>query len=284
MKVSVLINNHNYAGFLTEAVEAALRQTSPPAEIIVVDDGSTDGSLAIARQLAATHPAIIKVIAQENRGQLSAMIAGIRAASSDWCAFLDADDTWQPDHLASAERALARHPDIDVHYTCHRETTGPPRFRSKWSPGILGPCGALVFASGCRIGTITSTFVLRTEIAKAIAQSLVGLEDDWRTRADDCLLFGAAIVGAKFHYDASPTVNYRIHGNNHFAGLGRRKMNRNTMRGNEFCSTDSRKALASGPANLPIGYSPNPTSRETADMRGSAGGSSATSKNNPPSR
>ena len=217
MKFSVLINNYNYAPFLPEALASVVCQNSPPAETLVVDDGSTDESAQVAGELATRQPGVT-LITKENGGQLSAIRTGIEAAAGDWCAFLDADDTWLPDHLSSAARAIHHHPEIDVHYSCHRETAGPPRFRSKWPHGVMGPCGALALATGCRVGTITSTIVIRTTLAKKISAALAGLEGDWRTRADDCLLFAAAIFGARFHHDAAATVRYRIHENNHFAG------------------------------------------------------------------
>lgn len=217
MKYSVIINNYNYAAFIPEAVESAFAQFHPPAEVIFVDDGSNDNSLSIARQIAGNHPNF-RIISQDNGGHLAAIRTGIEAAASDWCAFLDSDDIWQPEHMALAARAIERYPDLGVHYSGHRETAGPPIFRSKWPTGILGPCTALTLDTRCRIGTITSTIVMNATLAKRLSKTLDGIETSWRARADDCLLFGASMLGAKFHHDPTQSLDYRIHGKNLTAG------------------------------------------------------------------
>lgn len=218
MKFSALINNFNYVNYLDESVESTLAQSYPPSEVILVDDGSTDNSRSVGQKFAETRPTL-NFIAQENKGQLSAIRTGIEAATGDWCAFLDSDDIWRRDHLAVAMCAINCHPDIDVHYGGHQETAGPPRFRSKWREGVMGPCAALVLGTQCRIGTITSALIIRTSLAKRLSAILADIEDAWRIRADDCLLFGAAVLGARFHYDSTCSVNYRIHGLNHFAAV-----------------------------------------------------------------
>lgn len=93
--VSVVIPAYNYARFVGDAIESAERQSLPPAEIIVVDDGSTDDTPAV---LAAFGDRI-RVIRQDNAGLSAARNTGIRAAAHPWVAFLDADDTWEPDFL-----------------------------------------------------------------------------------------------------------------------------------------------------------------------------------------
>lgn len=217
MKFSVLINNYNYAAFLQEAVEAALHQTLQPAEIIIVDDGSTDNSQVIARELAKTHYPVVKVIAKVNGGQLSAIRAGIDAASSDWCAFLDADDTWAPDHLAQIAAAVSAHPEISAYYCAHTETEMPPVYRIPWPAGVLGPSMALVHITRLRIGTLTSAIALRLDMAKQAVDLDPSLDSDWRIRADDCLVYGAALSGALAYHHTHSTVHYRIHGGNSYA-------------------------------------------------------------------
>ena len=81
----------------------------------------------------------------------------------------------------------------------------------------MGPCAGLVAARGTRIGTITSALCLRREFALMAVDLDESFDADWRTRADDCLVFGASIAGAIFHYNPIESVNYRIHGGNTFA-------------------------------------------------------------------
>src|SRR5437868_77143 len=99
MTVSVVINAYNYANYLVEAVESALAQSRKPDQIVIVDDGSTDRTLEIAKQQFGTRPDVL-IITQRNGGQLAAMVTGFLHATGDIFFMLDADDRYQPDHLA----------------------------------------------------------------------------------------------------------------------------------------------------------------------------------------
>ncbi len=86
--VSIIVNNYNYARFLPEAIDSALVQTYNPLEVIVVDDGSTDGS----RGVIASYGKRVLPVLKENGGQASALNAGFAASHGDIVMFLDADD------------------------------------------------------------------------------------------------------------------------------------------------------------------------------------------------
>ncbi|MFA5864845.1 MAG: glycosyltransferase [Phycisphaerae bacterium] len=92
---SVIIPCYNGSPFITEAIQSVLNQTVPVMEIIVVDDGSTDDSAAIAERFGPP----VRVIRQKNAGVSEARNRGIREAKGEWIAFLDADDLWQSDKL-----------------------------------------------------------------------------------------------------------------------------------------------------------------------------------------
>ena len=104
--VSAIILNYNYGRYVGRAIESALTQSIPFAEIIVVDDGSTDESLAIIR---AYEPRV-KVLAKGNTGQLSSCIAAIAQATGEYIYILDADDWLAPDMHANIIPALKLHP------------------------------------------------------------------------------------------------------------------------------------------------------------------------------
>jgi glycosyltransferase involved in cell wall biosynthesis len=110
MLISVIVTCHNAEDTIGDALASVARQTRLPDEVIVVDDGSSDGSLAAI----ARHAPDAQVIAQENRGVSSARNAGIAAARGDLIAFLDDDDTWHPTKLARQVEVLARHPGLDL--------------------------------------------------------------------------------------------------------------------------------------------------------------------------
>jgi glycosyltransferase involved in cell wall biosynthesis len=91
--VSILVPSYNSEAFLTECLESALQQTYPKLEIIVVDDGSTDRSLELARSFEGRG---VRVIAQENKGQSGALNTAFEAAAGDYLQYLDADDVLHP--------------------------------------------------------------------------------------------------------------------------------------------------------------------------------------------
>lgn len=105
--VSIIIPCYNAAAWLPEAVESALAQTHLQREIIVIDDGSSDGSLAIARSYAGRG---VQVYAQPNRGAAAARNHGLSAAGGDFVQFLDADDVLAPDKIARQLTQLQKAP------------------------------------------------------------------------------------------------------------------------------------------------------------------------------
>jgi glycosyltransferase involved in cell wall biosynthesis len=97
-KISVVIPAYNAARFLPRCLQSVFAQTLKPDEVIVVDDGSTDNTAAVAAELGA------RVISHKNSGVSATKNAGIRNASGEWIALLDADDMWAPEKL---ERQIA---------------------------------------------------------------------------------------------------------------------------------------------------------------------------------
>lgn len=95
--ISIVIPVYNRSQTIARAVRSALDQTFLDCEIIVVDDGSVDDTVAVVERLGASNVRILKQ--PRNGGAASARNAGIRAARGRWIAFLDSDDTWRPDKL-----------------------------------------------------------------------------------------------------------------------------------------------------------------------------------------
>jgi glycosyltransferase involved in cell wall biosynthesis len=108
--VSVIIPCFNAVSYLGEALESALKQSYRPLEVIVVDDGSTDGS----GELADSYAPGVRVIHQANQGEGPARNTGIRASKGDFLAFLDADDWWDSSFLSSSMAEFQNAPNIGV--------------------------------------------------------------------------------------------------------------------------------------------------------------------------
>ena len=112
--VSVIIPAYNYAHYLPQAIDSALQQDYSPREIIVVDDGSTDNTAAVA----ARYGQQIRYLHQANAGLPAARNTGIRAARYDYVAFLDADDQWLPGLLKNAIQSFTQLPAEFVLVAC----------------------------------------------------------------------------------------------------------------------------------------------------------------------
>jgi len=104
--VSIIIPAYNYARFLGCAIDSALAQTHPCCEVIVVDDGSTDNTAAVA----ARYGSRIRYIYQKNAGLSATRNTGIKAASYPYLAFLDADDELQPEMVSACMQAFSKLP------------------------------------------------------------------------------------------------------------------------------------------------------------------------------
>jgi glycosyltransferase involved in cell wall biosynthesis len=113
--VSVIMPCYNAASFVKEAVGSALGQTYRELELLVVDDGSDDGSVEVLQQLLADNPIRMRLLRQHRRGPYPARNLGLRHATGKLIAFLDADDRWRPDFLERMHAALAAH-DADLAY------------------------------------------------------------------------------------------------------------------------------------------------------------------------
>ena len=119
-KVSVVIPAYNTARFLPEAIESVLGQTFTSYEVIVIDDGSTDATVSIARSFGER----VRCLRQENQGPSAARNHGIAAARGEFVAFLDSDDRWEPEMLAEQLAAFAADPEAGLVFTNCINTDG----------------------------------------------------------------------------------------------------------------------------------------------------------------
>ena len=103
-----MIASFNQRDRLLEAIESVVRQNTPAHEIIVVDDGSTDGTAEAVRERYEN----VIVVSEENRGKGVARNHGAFIATGDWVCFLDHDDLWHPEKLSAIGGYLKTHPDV----------------------------------------------------------------------------------------------------------------------------------------------------------------------------
>jgi glycosyltransferase involved in cell wall biosynthesis len=110
--VSVILPSYNRANFLRQAVGAIASQSCKDWELIVVDDGSTDGTAELVRGFAGIMPQAVKYVYQENQGPYAARNKGLEFAKGKYVAFYDSDDIWLPHHLNDCAGALEENPDV----------------------------------------------------------------------------------------------------------------------------------------------------------------------------
>jgi glycosyltransferase involved in cell wall biosynthesis len=109
----VVIPAYNCEAYLGQAVDSVLAQDYPHKEVIVVNDGSRDGTLAVARR----YDGRIRIVDQPNAGPPAARNAGIAAARGEYIAFIDADDVWVQGKLSAQVREMKRDPQVSTVFT-----------------------------------------------------------------------------------------------------------------------------------------------------------------------
>jgi glycosyltransferase involved in cell wall biosynthesis len=209
---SVVIVNFNYRNFVAEAVDSALEQDLAPNEVIVVDDGSTDGSPDLLRERYGQHPRV-RLLCKENGGQLSGFIAALPLCTGDILCLLDSDDLWEKHHLRTLAQAYQQDPSLDCVFTNlayfgarsgtydvrnedydYGLTALPTAFLRRWT------------------GAPTSALSIRLPLARRVLDLPPPHWRDWWT--DDCIVYGSSLYGAHKKYLAAATARYRIHGHN----------------------------------------------------------------------
>ena len=218
LRVSVIVTNYNYGGFVAEAVDGALAQTLAPAQVIVVDDGSTDGSPAALAARYGDDPRVTLLLG-ENGGQLAAFRRGLAVATGEVVCFLDADDLWRPDYLAQVAELLGARPDIDFVFS-DVELFGQQSARMRFADRAvdLGFTAVSTYMLMHWYGAPTSALALRRRWAERTLDLPENLSANWRLSADNCLVYGASLLGARKYYLPTGSVRYRIHGNNGWWG------------------------------------------------------------------
>ena len=112
--VSILVPAYNSEAYLAETLQSALAQTFDDFELVIVDDGSTDGTVAVAQRFAHQDPRI-RIIQQRNQGVSAARNRALAEARGQFFALLDSDDLWTPEYLAEQMRVFASvRPDVAI--------------------------------------------------------------------------------------------------------------------------------------------------------------------------
>lgn len=162
-RVSVIMPAYKCAGIIGKALESLVRQTRPPDEIIVVDDGSPDDVAGAVKAYADW----VRYLRKENGGASSARNAGLDVSTGDLIAFLDSDDWWHPAKLADQLAVFERYPEVGLvssrFHIQHADGTGedvPPLAGAPWNQ-VLRLRGELAFE--CSMLVWTSAVIFRRQ-------------------------------------------------------------------------------------------------------------------------
>lgn len=207
LRLSVIIPTYNRASLVRAAVDSALRQSVPPHEVLVCDDGSTDDTLALLRTVFANVPKV-KVLPLPHTGlPAAARNAGIAAASGDWLAFLDSDDVWLPEKTARQWAAIQAQPAlglVSANAFVVRCGVGP-HLRTTLIRHV--PTGEVTLAKLLEENVVvaSSALVKRTLLVEAGAFS----EQQELRSVEDYELWLRIATLAPVHYLSDPLIIYR---------------------------------------------------------------------------
>jgi glycosyltransferase involved in cell wall biosynthesis len=224
--VSVIMIFLNAEEFLQEAVESVLAQTYENWEMLLVDDGSIDGSSEIARSYAARRPSQISYLehhGHQNLGMSASRNAGIRNAKGQYFAFLDADDYWLPNRLETHVQILDVRPNVGMlygtarywyswtHRAEDRERDFVPELRVK-QPTLFEPPALLtLLLNGKAEVPCTCSILVRREVMQTIG----GFEESFRGMYEDQALYAKVCLSTQVLATGDCLAWYRQHSKSH---------------------------------------------------------------------
>ena len=206
--VSIITATYNHRQYIAETIDSALAQTYPHCEVLVVDDGSTDGT---AEMLSAQYGDQIRLWAKPNGGVSSARNLALRHAQGDYIQFLDSDDLLLPEKVATHVAYLEAHPEVGAVYShalCFRDEQPEKRF--EYSRKHLYRSGQL-FASMLDQGYVLIHMPL---IRREWVERAGPFDEQIPTCEDWEFMLRLAWVGTPFAYlEGEPLVLYRLRAN-----------------------------------------------------------------------
>jgi glycosyltransferase involved in cell wall biosynthesis len=203
MSISVVIPAYNASRYIAETLRSVLAQTLPPDEVLVIDDGSTDDTAAVAERFGPP----VRVIRRANARQAASRNFGVQEARGEWVAFIDSDDLWAVDKLEKQMLELARNPQADLCYTARVhfvEEDGVKRVES-----VI----AVPDASGIDAALARNTTFLPSSVVMRRSTFLRsgGFDTQFKVVEDWDLWMRLLNSGTVFAGCREPLLQYRIH-------------------------------------------------------------------------
>lgn len=201
--VSIITPAYNAKAYLEDAVRSALAQTFDDFELLIVDDGSSDGTLDLARKLAQ-QDARVHALATDHVGVSAARNIGMRRARGRYFALLDSDDTWFPDFLAAQLSVIERLPGTDV-VSGNAFSVGGPLDGQPLSP-VSSECRAV---SVLDMIADEEAVCVMSVFRRGVFDATGGLSEDLSRSEDYEFWLRAALNGFRFVRNPQPLARYR---------------------------------------------------------------------------
>ncbi len=216
--VSVIMIFLDAAEFMDEAIASVMAQTQTDFELLLCDDGSTDGSTSIALRWAAEHPGRVRYLEHAghvNRGMSATRNLGLAAARADLIAFIDADDVWRPHKLEEQLALMGAHPRIGL-------LCGTVRYWESWAGGqdrlvatghvqnraVSPPETSLaLYPLGGAAAPCPSDMMVRREAAQAVG----GFEESFRGFYEDQAFLSKLYLARPAFFSDRVWLDYRQH-------------------------------------------------------------------------
>jgi glycosyltransferase involved in cell wall biosynthesis len=202
--VSVITPAYNVERYLALTARSALRQTHRNLELIIVDDGSTDRTRAIAEEIRRGDPERVCVAVRENGGVASARNTAIAVARGEFLVLLDGDDLWDPTFVERQLEMFSAHPDVDL-VTGNGRFLGGPRHGKLVRPH---PDPRPPISLATIISDEEAVYVM-TMFRRRVVDAIGGFDDTLRTNEDFDFWFRAALAGFGFARNSEPLTWYR---------------------------------------------------------------------------
>ena len=202
--VSVIMPAYNVEPYIGEALKSALAQTFADLEVVVVDDGSKDGTADVVKAIAATDSRV-RLAQQSNRGLAAARNTALRAARGDCLALLDSDDLWEPEFLATQVAILDAKPHVDI-VTGNGWYLEGPRHGQLARP-YPDPRPDPQLAS--IIGDEWSVFIMSV-FRRRVYTDIGPFDESMRSNEDYDFWLRAALAGCVFLRNDRPLGHYRV--------------------------------------------------------------------------
>lgn len=218
-RVSVIVPSYNHAPFLRECIDSMLDQQGVGFELIVVDDGSTDGSLEILRGYGEQ----LLLLQQQGGRQARARNLALTVARGEFIAFLDSDDRYLPGRLASAVAAFDADPSVDVVWADYRTIDGAGQALSEWHWSPAGGDFRRELIAGNPICNATVT------VRRRVLHEIGGFDERVPRVCDGAAWCQIAARGYRFLHLDRLVLDYRQHGANDSARFAAMTRDRDTM-------------------------------------------------------